>query len=116
VLEVGLDTLDQARRTAELFGSLGPHVPAVNGTVVEVTVDDGPTSAMAGLRSLDQAGITPTAFTLREPSLDDVFLALTGRRAEDETEETGDPDAARRGRARRRAASEAMPAATGELS
>jgi daunorubicin resistance ABC transporter ATP-binding subunit len=116
VLEVGLDTIDQARRTAELFGSLGSHVPAVNGTVVEVTVDDGPTSAMAGLRSLDQAGITPTAFTLREPSLDDVFLALTGRRAEDETEETDDPDAARRGRARRRAATEAMPVATGERS
>jgi daunorubicin resistance ABC transporter ATP-binding subunit len=116
VLEVGLDTIDHARRTAELFGSLGPHVPAVNGTVVEVTVDDGPTSAMAGLRSLDQEGITPTAFTLREPSLDDVFLALTGRRAEDETEETEDPDAARRGRARRRAATETMPVATGELS
>ena len=51
---------------------------------------------MAGLRSLDQEGITPTAFTLREPSLDDVFLALTGRRAEDETEETGDPEKKRR--------------------
>ena len=38
------------------------------------------------LRSLDQAGHRPTAFTLREPSLDDVFLALTGRRTEDETE------------------------------
>ena len=104
------------RRTSELFGMLGPHTPTVNGTVVEVTVDDGPTSAMAGLRSLDQAGITPTAFTLREPSLDDVFLGLTGRRAEDETEETEDPEKQRRSRSRRRAASEALPIATGELS
>ena len=64
----------------------GPTCRAVNGTVVEVTVDQGPEAAMASLRSLDQAGIIPTTFTLREPSLDDVFLALTGRRAEDETE------------------------------
>ena len=69
VLEVGLDTIDHARRTSELFGMLGPHTPTVNGTVVEVTVDDGPTSAMAGLRSLDQAGITPTAFTLPRAQL-----------------------------------------------
>ena len=70
-------------------------MPAVNGTVVEVTVDQGPEAAMASLRSLDQAGIVPTTFTLREPSLDDVFLALTGRRTEDETEHRGrtEPDA-----------------------
>jgi ABC-2 type transport system ATP-binding protein len=116
VLEVGLDSIDHAHRTAELLGSLGSHTPTVNGTVVEVTVDDGPASAMAGLRSLDQAGITPTAFTLREPSLDDVFLELTGRRAEDEAGETDDPEKKRRRRSRRKAAGEAMPIVSGELS
>ncbi|HEX3979673.1 MAG TPA: DUF4162 domain-containing protein, partial [Acidimicrobiales bacterium] len=114
VLEVGLEGIDQARQAAELFGSLGSHTPMLNGTVVEVTVDDGPTSAMAGLRSLDQAGITPTAFTLREPSLDDVFLALTGRRTEDETESVEDEEQSGRRRRRRRAAAEAMPVVTGE--
>jgi ABC-2 type transport system ATP-binding protein len=116
VLEVGLDTIDQAHRTAELLGSLGSHTPAVNGTVVEVTVDDGPASAMAGLRSLDQEGITPSAFTLREPSLDDVFLELTGRRAEDESEETEDPEKQKRSRSRRKAAGAAMPIVSGEIS
>ena len=96
VLEVGLGSLDDAARTAELLAGLGPHVPAVNGTVVEVTVDQGPEAAMASLRSLDQAGIVPTTFTLREPSLDDVFLALTGRRTEEETEDQGEgPDGRR---------------------
>ena len=116
VLEVGLATTDDATRTGTLLAALGPHAPTVNGTVVEVTVDDGPTSAMAGLRSLDQEGIIPTTFTLREPSLDDVFLALTGRRTEDETEETDGPDKRRRSRERRRAATESMPVATGEFS
>jgi daunorubicin resistance ABC transporter ATP-binding subunit len=116
VLEVGLDTIDHAHRTSELFASLGSHTPTVNGTVVEVTVDDGPRSAMAGLRLLDQAGVIPTAFTVREPSLDDVFLGLTGRRAEDETEEPEEPEKQKRGRSRRKAASQAMPIATGEIS
>jgi hypothetical protein len=116
VLEVGLATADDAARTATLLDTLGPHVPMVNGTVVEVTVDEGPRSAMTGLRSLDQEGITPTAFTLREPSLDDVFLALTGRRTEDETQSTGDPEDERRRRSRHKAATDAMPIATGELS
>jgi ABC-type multidrug transport system ATPase subunit len=116
VLEVGLATTDDAARTATLLDALGPHNPLVNGTVVEVTVDEGPTSAMAGLRSLDLEGITPTAFTLREPSLDDVFLALTGRRTEDETEGTDDPGQEGKRRSRRKAATDTMPIATGELS
>jgi ABC-2 type transport system ATP-binding protein len=31
------------------------------------------------LRSLDANGITPATLAVREPSLDDVFLVLTGR-------------------------------------
>ncbi len=115
VLEVGLATVDEAARTAVILGSLGPHAPSVFGTVVEVTVDNGPESAMDGLRALDQERITPTTFTLREPSLDDVFLALTGRRAEDETE-GGDEEEERHRRDTLRAATEAMPVATGEFS
>jgi ABC-2 type transport system ATP-binding protein len=90
VLEVGLGSIEDAQRAVGLLDRLGPHTPAINGTVVEVTVDRGPEAAMASLRSLDQEGIVPAAFTLREPSLDDVFLAITGRRTEDETEHPED--------------------------
>jgi ABC-2 type transport system ATP-binding protein len=118
VLEVGLGSVDDATRTVDLLTSLGPHQPAQNGTVVEVTVDNGPESAMAGLRSLDQGGITPSSFTLREPSLDDVFLALTGRRtepdAEDDQQQSDPKGKGRRGR--RSAPAQAMPIATGEFS
>ena len=82
VLEVGLHDNDDVARTASLLNAIGPHHPNVNGRVVDVTVDNGPVDAMEALRSLDQAGITPTTFTLREPSLDDAFLALTGHRTE----------------------------------
>ena len=87
VLEIGLGSIEDAQRARGVLDALGSHTPSVNGTVVEVTVDQGPEAAMASLRSLDQQQIVPTTFTLREPSLDDVFLALTGRRAEEGTED-----------------------------
>ncbi|MGH9079792.1 MAG: ATP-binding cassette domain-containing protein, partial [Acidimicrobiales bacterium] len=90
VLEVGLSSIDESRRAIPLLDALGSHTPCSNGTVVEVTVDHGPEAAMACLRSLDQEGIVPATFTLREPSLDDVFLAITGRRTEGETEGDGE--------------------------
>jgi ABC-2 type transport system ATP-binding protein len=100
VLEVGLGSIEDAQRTVGLLEALGSHPPVINGTVIEMTVDQGPEAAMASLRALDQAGITPAAFALREPSLDDVFLALTGRRTEEEAEPDGSdpPGGGRRGR------------------
>ena len=41
---------------------------------------------MIALRALDAEGIAPQTFNLREPSLDDVFLSLTGHRTEAEDE------------------------------
>ncbi len=110
VLEIGLGSIEDAQRARGVLDALGSHTPSVNGTVVEVTVDQGPEAAMASLRSLDQQQIVPTTFTLREPSLDDVFLALTGRRAEQETEEAdGEPPGAEPGGA----PTAAVPAGTG---
>jgi ABC-2 type transport system ATP-binding protein len=114
VLEVGLGSIEDADRALRLLDNIGPHTPSSNGKVVELTVDNGPEAAMASLRSLDQEGIVPATFTLREPSLDDVFLAITGRRAEaeneDEDQQPGDePDDAGRGRRRAPASVTAGP-------
>ncbi|MGH9306827.1 MAG: ATP-binding cassette domain-containing protein, partial [Acidimicrobiales bacterium] len=84
VLDIGVHDGEVARQVAGIVDGIGPHVPHVSGSVVELTVDEGPRMAMEVLRLLDQHGIEPTAFTLREPSLDDVFLSLTGRPAEDQ--------------------------------
>ena len=37
---------------------------------------------MEMLRTLDADGLYPSSLTVREPSLDDVFLRLTGHHAE----------------------------------
>jgi hypothetical protein len=53
------------------------------------------------LRRLDDEGVQPTAVALREPSLDDVFLALTGHAAEEETSQ-GNGQAAGQGNGRKK--------------
>jgi ABC-2 type transport system ATP-binding protein len=47
---------------------------------LRVPVADGPRVLMDALRALDTSGLTPTTLVVREPSLDDVFLTLTGHR------------------------------------
>ncbi len=50
--------------------------------MVRLTSTEGPSALIETLRLLDANSLTPATLTVREPSLDDAFLALTGRRAE----------------------------------
>ncbi|MBW3611670.1 MAG: ATP-binding cassette domain-containing protein [Actinobacteria bacterium] len=70
-----------AARAAELVTPLATAPALVEGTDVEVAVDDGAQTLVEALRLLDRAGLVVASVALREPSLDDVFLALTGHRA-----------------------------------
>ncbi|MDP8954304.1 MAG: DUF4162 domain-containing protein [Actinomycetota bacterium] len=70
-----------AARAAELVAPLATAPALVEGTDVEVAVDDGAQTLVEALRLLDRAGLVVASVALREPSLDDVFLALTGHRA-----------------------------------
>ncbi len=81
VLDLAFADAGGATRAAELLASLAGSPPRIDGTRVELSVDDGPRSVMAALRALDAGGLMPTTLVLREPSLDDVFLSLTGHRA-----------------------------------
>jgi len=106
VLDVGLPDAEVARQVAGILGSVGAKNPTVVGNTVELPVDDGPRVAMEVLRLLDQHGLVPTTFRIREPSLDDVFMALTGKRteADDEDETTSIPTDGKRRRRRAPAA------------
>jgi ABC-2 type transport system ATP-binding protein len=90
VISVTLADAEAAQRAAELLRPLTPKAPVVDGATVELTVEEGPRVAAEALRSLDQDGVAVAGLALREPSLDDVFLSLTGHRAEvDETDDGG---------------------------
>jgi ABC-2 type transport system ATP-binding protein len=51
----------------------------VNGAVVSVRVPSAGTELPGLLRSLDAAGVALSAIEVRRPTLDDVFLTMTGR-------------------------------------
>ncbi len=72
-------------------------------------MENGPAVGAEVLRALDAAHIPVAGLALREPSLDDVFLSLTGHKTEAETDEQR---AARRAGNRRRAAEAATGADT----
>jgi len=82
VLDLGFTDTSVATTAVNLFKGAWPASPVLDGTMIELPIDAGPSQVMVALRTLDDAGIAPTSMTLREPSLDDVFLSLTGRRAE----------------------------------
>jgi ABC-2 type transport system ATP-binding protein len=52
---------------------------AINGSTIRMHVDEGAVATVAIVRLLDAAGLTPTSLALTRPTLDDVFLARTGR-------------------------------------
>jgi daunorubicin resistance ABC transporter ATP-binding subunit len=52
------------------------------GVTIRLSTNEGPRVLIDVLRDLDGAGLSPSTLAVHEPSLDDVFLALTGRHAE----------------------------------
>jgi ABC-2 type transport system ATP-binding protein len=87
-VDVGASELD---RTAALLAGIGCDEPTIDNekTRVTIRVCNGVLDLMAAVRLLDQAAIIPSDLALRRPSLDDVFLALTGHGAEEEKEDDG---------------------------
>ena len=73
-LTEGLERAEQVVRAA-----LAVREVRVSDTGVQVTVDDGATAIAPLLRAFDAASLVPTAVTVHRPTLDDVFLTLTGR-------------------------------------
>jgi ABC-2 type transport system ATP-binding protein len=90
-------SVDSAMRELAPIGSL-----TRDGHFVRVSVADGATAMIETVRTLDTAQLSPATLALREPTLDDVFLALTGHAAEESTDgEDGDAPPRRAGRGAR---------------
>jgi ABC-2 type transport system ATP-binding protein len=92
VLEVTVPEPDRAR-TFQALRSVGGQDPTDDrhhGRVV-LPAPDGARTLTEALRRLDAAGVTPEDVALRKPTLDDVFLALTGHRATTPTGKGPDP-------------------------
>lgn len=72
---------DAIQRALSSVAIDAPHLDATTGRVT-ATVADGTAVLATVVRSLDHAGLTVDDLTLRRPTLDEVFLALTGHQTE----------------------------------
>jgi ABC-2 type transport system ATP-binding protein len=81
-VEVGLADDGEATRAADLLAPFAAGTVNRDAGLVRFEVDDGPRVLIQVLGRLDEAGLVPVSVSLHEPSLDDVFLAITGHRAE----------------------------------
>ncbi len=68
---------------AALAGHPAVREAAVTGPRVRLTVQDGEAALMGLVRALDGAGVELASLSLARPTLDDVFLTVTGRSLRD---------------------------------
>jgi ABC-2 type transport system ATP-binding protein len=76
---------DPARAQAILGGHPGVREISAEGRAIRMTVEQGEEALPGMLRALDAEGITMESIQLARPTLDDVFLTLTGRSLRDDS-------------------------------
>ena len=82
-LEITVENSDIAK-TQEIVSRISTSAIHTDVRTISAPVTTGSIALMDALRSLDEAKIHPLDISLKRPSLDDVFLSLTGHVAEDE--------------------------------
>ena len=95
VIELGFQHEAAARRAQTRLARSGVDAADRQGRTLLVKAQHGPGVLIEVLRHLDAEGVAPVALAVREPSLDDAFLALTGRRADMAAASEGDHAATR---------------------
>ena len=91
IMEFGMEDGASAWAAAAALRDLDLNDVAVDDQRVSATVEEGAGAMLVALRAFDAAGLSPQTAGIREPTLDDVFLSLTGRRAEGEEIEEAAP-------------------------
>ena len=96
IVEVGFALPETATRAQKELAGIGLCDVGSSATVVELKVDDGAKVVLEVVRTLDRAQLEPITLNVREPTLDDVFLSLTGHKAEDPVPEDAPAESGRR--------------------
>jgi ABC-type multidrug transport system ATPase subunit len=82
IIEIRLPDAAGAQRASAGMRAIGPAEVGEDGRTVAVHVAEGGRCVLEVARVLDAHGLVPDSVSIREPTLDDVFLELTGHRAE----------------------------------
>jgi ABC-2 type transport system ATP-binding protein len=83
-LEVHLEQPEDAARAIAVLAEMSEERPSLDDLTVAAPVSGRSGLIAEAVRRLDRAGIVIDDIALRRPTLDDVFLALTGRTTEEE--------------------------------
>ena len=86
-LEIHLCDGDRGEEAVVALASIASDQPFLEDGTVRVPVAERRGTIAAAVRRLDEAGIAIDDIAVSTPTLDDVFLTLTGRAVEQETEE-----------------------------
>lgn len=86
--EVTLAHPEDGPATQEILARFGSGEVSAEARTYTVAVTDGPSALQHILTALTAAGIALHDAGIRRPTLDDVFLRLTGRKAETDEDET----------------------------
>ena len=104
VIELGFRDDESFVTASETLAPIGAITR--DGRLLRVSVSDGATAMIETVRLIDAAHLAPSTMALREPTLDDVFLSLTGHTAEEPTDgDDAAPDEKKKSRRARRSAS-----------
>jgi ABC-2 type transport system ATP-binding protein len=82
VVEARLGSAERAARARQRLSSVGSTETLDDGRTVSVNVSDSGPALLEVVRLLESSDLTPESLAVREPTLDDVFLQLTGRLAD----------------------------------
>ncbi|PBC75592.1 ABC-2 type transport system ATP-binding protein [Streptomyces sp. TLI_235] len=80
VIELAMGDHRRASRASELLADRLGAAPQQEGDLLRLGAEDSARLLIDILRVTDEAGLAPRRVAVREPSLDDVFLSLTGHR------------------------------------
>ncbi|HEY6777114.1 MAG TPA: ATP-binding cassette domain-containing protein [Thermoleophilaceae bacterium] len=90
-LEVTLDEAANARTAIEALAAMVEDRPSCDGALLHLPIKRGRGAIAEAVRRLDGAGVGIDDIYVRRPTLDDVFLELTGHTAEEAAEGDGGP-------------------------
>ncbi len=86
-LEVALEPGSDIDAAVRALADVGEDEPVVEEGLVRVSVRERSGTIVAAVRRLDEVGVGVDDLVLRRPTLDDVFLTLTGHAAEEKRDE-----------------------------
>jgi ABC-2 type transport system ATP-binding protein len=82
-LEVTLEAPDEAEAAIAALAEVASQRPELDGVVLRVPIAERKGMIAAAVQRLNDAGVGIDDISMRRPTLDDVFLNLTGHAAED---------------------------------